>query len=581
MIIKKALYLIVLTAVVFATAVSAQTYDNKYARKFVLGDNSAPVISLTLKTPTTLTSAYSLIFPPAVGGLGQIFITTDAAGTLGWTDPATVFAGSYWSISGNATASAYNGTTGNFLGTTSLFPLVFATTNATAQPIEFFTGGSERVRVASTGELLVGTTTAVSAVTVNGEVYANTLRTIATTGKPAYAEARVFYDTAEKTIAYYNDHSGVTMNLGQEEWVRVKNVTGASIANGSVVYINGNDVATGLPTIGLSKSDALATTDAIGICTETITNNSTGYVTSFGVVHQLNTSAFSAGQPLYVSPTTAGAYTATRPLSPNFTMVIGYIAFVDATLGKILVNLGKPRFGLFTAGAIAFAGSDGWLKQSASKFFFDSTNSRLGIGTNTPGQSLEIKSGNLLLSNAGTANQLQLQGTSTGISTFQAGAQGATNLNYTLPTTIPTVNQVLTATAVSSPSVTLGWTSNAITVIAGNTAANSLVNNFFTFSTGQNAAENKTQIVATRSGVVQNLYVSLTAAPGVGTSKTLTVRINGVNTALAVTVAGAATTGNNTANVISFVAGDLISIQVTHTGAVAGSIVIIGFELAM
>jgi len=58
----------------------------------------------------------------------------------------------------------------------------------------------------------------------------------------------------------------------------------------------------------------------------------------------------------------------------------------------------------------------------------------LGIGTTSPGQLVEIKSGNLLLSNAGTAGQLQFQGTSSGISTFKAGAQGSTNINYVLPT---------------------------------------------------------------------------------------------------------------------------------------------------
>jgi len=86
---KKVLFLLVLTAVAFTTAVSAQTYDNKYAKKFVLGDNSTPVVSLTLKTPSTITSAYSLTFPAAVGTSGQVLITTDALGTLGWTTPSS------------------------------------------------------------------------------------------------------------------------------------------------------------------------------------------------------------------------------------------------------------------------------------------------------------------------------------------------------------------------------------------------------------------------------------------------------------------------------------------------------------
>ena len=45
------------------------------------------------------------------------------------------------------------------------------------------------------------------------------------------------------------------------------------------------------------------------------------------------------------------------------------------------------------------------------------------------------------------AGQLQLLGTGTGMTTLQAGAQGATNINYTLPTTAPSISgQILSST---------------------------------------------------------------------------------------------------------------------------------------
>src|SRR5205823_3152944 len=116
-------------------------------------------------------------------------------------------------------------------------------------------------------------------------------------------------------------------------------------------------------------------------------------------------------------------------------------------------------------------------------------------------------------------------------------------------------------------------------LLAGNTAGNSVANDFFTFGgAGQTNVENTTQIVATRSATLQNLYVNLTAAPGGVANKTVTVRVNGVNTALAVNVAGAATTGSNIANTVAIVAGDLISVQVTHAGAPVASDVMMGFE---
>lgn len=56
------------------------------------------------------------------------------------------------------TGTPWNGTAGNFLGTTTTQPLVLATTSATAQPIQFFTGGSEQMRISENGEVGVGIT---------------------------------------------------------------------------------------------------------------------------------------------------------------------------------------------------------------------------------------------------------------------------------------------------------------------------------------------------------------------------------------------------------------------------------------
>lgn len=383
--------------------------------------------SVTIAAPSSVTNN-TILLPGSLGSLGAIAYISSVAGSIGtttwlnsgtngyilslssglpvWIDPASLFAGSYWSLTGNAPTAAYNGTTGSFLGTTNTQPLVLATANTTtAQPIQFFTNNVERARIASTGELLLGTTTPLATLTVNGETYSNTFLTRVNTSKPAYAEGRFFYDTALKTMAYYNDHSGITLNVGQEQWIRVYNASGASIANGSPVYINGNNAGAGLPTIALAKTDVLATSDAIGICTETIPNNSIGYVTAFGIVHQMNTSAYIPGQVLYVSPTAAGTLTGTRPNQPNFTNPIGYVATVDASLGKILVMAGKSRQGAMTSGAVAIGGTDGFIKENPTNLFWDNTNLRLGIGTNTPSSSLTVASPAIASGGTGIGSQ--------------------------------------------------------------------------------------------------------------------------------------------------------------------------------
>lgn len=72
----------------------------------------------------------------------------------------------------------------------------------------------------------------------------------------------------------------------------------------------------------------------------------------------------------------------------------------------------------------------------------------VGINLTNPTQKLQVNDGNIRLSRTGgTAGEMQFQGTSTGITTFKAGAQGATNVNYTLPTAAASSNgAVLTST---------------------------------------------------------------------------------------------------------------------------------------
>ena len=74
------------------------------------------------------------------------------------------------------------------------------------------------------------------------------------------------------------------------------------------------------------------------------------------------------------------------------------------------------------------------------------------------------------------------------------------------------------------------------------------------------ALEWHAQVPLRRNGTLKNFYVHLWVAPGVGASWTFTVRVNGVNTALSVTIAGAATDGNDTVNQLAINARDLVCI---------------------
>jgi len=119
---------------------------------------------------------------------------------------------------------------------------------------------------------------------------------------------------------------------------QVRNTTGATLTKGTVVYITG---ATGqLPTV----SKALATGDTtsaqtLGVMSADLANNSNGYVTIIGLVTGMDTSAYTDGAQLYLSPTTAGTYTTTKPHAPDHLVYVAIVEHAHPTQGKLFVKV--------------------------------------------------------------------------------------------------------------------------------------------------------------------------------------------------------------------------------------------------
>jgi len=129
-------------------------------------------------------------------------------------------------------------------------------------------------------------------------------------------------------------NANVTLQIGQEEHVRARNNTGVQINDGQVVYINsaqGNN-----PTIALANADSVNTSEVIGVATENIADNGTGFVTTYGTVNGVNTSAFNSGDALYLSAT-AGTITNVIPSPPHNVVKVG-VALNSTNNGKILVT---------------------------------------------------------------------------------------------------------------------------------------------------------------------------------------------------------------------------------------------------
>lgn len=119
---------------------------------------------------------------------------------------------------------------------------------------------------------------------------------------------------------------------------KVYNVTGGTIAKGTVVYINGSHG--NLPSV----AKAIATSDAtsaqtFGLVLDDIVDNKSGYIILAGKLSDLDTQAIAAGSQLYLSSTVAGAYTTTKQYAPAHLVYVGIVNRSHPTQGEIEVKI--------------------------------------------------------------------------------------------------------------------------------------------------------------------------------------------------------------------------------------------------
>lgn len=184
-----------------------------------------------------------------------------------------------------------------------------------------------------------------------GKIIQNSTTTIDDNGNFANVNA-VSFDTTPATLPtatgsmYWDNgnqapsvilNANTELQLGQENVALVYNGTGSTIPKGSVVAVSGAQGQR--PSVVLADADSEPLSAAtLGITAEAIANGTEGFVTTFGLIRGLNTSAFTAGSPIYLSQT-AGAFTSTRPTAPAHTVFLGWVISINASSGELFVNI--------------------------------------------------------------------------------------------------------------------------------------------------------------------------------------------------------------------------------------------------
>lgn len=203
-------------------------------------------------------------------------------------------------------------------------------------------GNTSRFTVLSNGRVLIGAQdNALHRLIVTGSVYADFLNGIQTqtfvTTDQVISEGVIGWDDGNGTLALGLKGGNVTLQIGQEQVVRVFNEDTVPLTDGMIVYITG---AQG-NRISVKRASAIAelgSASTLGMVTEPIAIGAEGFITTQGVVNGLNTIGLSEGALLFLSET-PGQYTPTRPIAPSHTVVVGFVQRVHASVGSIFVKI--------------------------------------------------------------------------------------------------------------------------------------------------------------------------------------------------------------------------------------------------
>jgi len=241
----------------------------------------------------------------------------------------------------------------------------------------------------------------------------------------------------------------------------VRNQSGATMTAGTVIYISG---ATGNKPL-IAK--ALATGDATsaqtyGVVQANIANNADGYIVIIGNVGDLDTSALTEGQQLYLSATTAGEYTTTKQYAPNHLVYVGIVLRSHPTQGIIGVKIQNGYEMDELHNVAAQSPSNGDILQYVSS---------TSLWTKTAGTTTNIAEGtNLYFTDTRARNAISLTTTGTsGVATYSGGVLNIPNYGSALSGYVPYTGATanvdlgafnLTSTNLISKQLTINTTSN-------------------------------------------------------------------------------------------------------------------------
>jgi len=267
----------------------------------------------------------------------------------------------YFTGSVNITGSTVQSGNNTLIGNTQLTGSVNISGSTTIMGTTVFNNSSTTI----TGSLLIsgsttqignnrllGTTELTGSISITGSVKGvSSIDFDVTQPVTTNIEGRLTWSDADGTLNLGLKGGNVTLQVGQEEVVRVVNKTGANLLESEYKAVRVRTAAEGgaqgqrLAVVNALANAEVASSTTLGIVTEDIGINQEGFITTFGLVRNVNTTGalqgedWNDGDTLYLSPTTAGGLTKFQPTSPLHLVVMGYVVYSHSSQGKIFVKV--------------------------------------------------------------------------------------------------------------------------------------------------------------------------------------------------------------------------------------------------
>lgn len=188
-------------------------------------------------------------------------------------------------------------------------------------------------------------TPTITIATADGGVQGTYLQ-LNTAGGGSNAVGKLKWNTTDGTMDIGLLGGNVVLQVGQEEVARVLNNSGTNFTEAGYQAVRITSAQGQRLAVGLAQGNNNANSkNTLGLVTENIANNQEGFITTSGLVRQIDTTGdlqtevWVDGDTLYLSPTAPGVVTKVKPIAPQQVVVLGFVVYAHKTQGKIYVKV--------------------------------------------------------------------------------------------------------------------------------------------------------------------------------------------------------------------------------------------------